>query len=80
MKLHGAPSRKGPASGGEQSAEENAMAEPRLSIQKKTSTDEDRFARQDASGYSRWSSAIVIAATVIIVGMVFLYLAMHSEF
>jgi len=56
------------------------MAGPRLPNHKNTSTSEDRFARRDFRKYSGWSSAAVITATVIIVGIVFIYLAMHSGF
>lgn len=55
------------------------MAGPRLSIHKDTSTGEDRFARYNVRRYSGWSSAVVIAAIVIIVGLAFAYLAMHSK-
>jgi hypothetical protein len=46
-----------------------------------SSTDEDRFGRQDNRGYSGWSSAVVIIITIItvvVVGIVFAYVAMHS--
>jgi len=62
------------------SAEENFMAGPQFPIHKDTATNEDRFARRDVRRYSGWSSAAVITATVIIVGIVFFYLAMHSGF
>jgi len=41
------------------------------------STSEDRFGRYDDSQYSEWSSAIVIIATVIVIGTVFAYLVVH---
>jgi hypothetical protein len=40
-----------------------------------SSTDEDRFGRQDNRGYSGWSSAVVIIITVVVVGIVFAYVA-----
>jgi hypothetical protein len=40
-------------------------------------TDEDRFGRQDNTSYSGWSAAVVIAVTVVILGIVFAYTAMH---
>ena len=45
---------------------------------KDTSTNEDRFARQDVRRYSGWSSAVAITAIVIIIGIVLVYLAMHA--
>ena len=55
------------------------MAGPRLPNHKDTSTSEDRFARNNVRKYSGWSSAVVITAIVIIVGIVFIYLAMHFK-
>jgi hypothetical protein len=55
------------------------MADPRLPNHKDTATSEDRFARNDVRRYSGRSSAVVLTAIVVIVGIVFIYLAMHSK-
>jgi|GEM_PF-4713761 hypothetical protein len=44
-----------------------------------TTTSEDRFGRQDKGRYSGWSSALAIAIIVIVIGIVFSYVATHSE-
>jgi hypothetical protein len=44
---------------------------------KDTSTNEDRFGRPDNTRYSGWSAAAAIAVTIIILGIVFAYTAMH---
>jgi hypothetical protein len=49
------------------------MTEPRLPNDRNASSSEDRFGRQDDRGYSGWSSAITIAATMIILGIAFYY-------
>jgi hypothetical protein len=51
----------------------DSMTEPRLPNDRNASTSEDRFGRQDDRKYSGWSSAITIAATVIILGIAFYY-------
>jgi hypothetical protein len=39
---------------------------------------EERFARQDSRRYSRWSSALAIAAIVIVLGIAFIiYRTVH---
>jgi hypothetical protein len=56
---------------------ENFMAGPQLPDDQDTSASENRFAQNNVRGYSSRSSAIVIAAIVVIVGMVFMYLSMQ---
>jgi hypothetical protein len=51
----------------------DSMTEPRLPNDRNASTSEDRFGRQDDRKYSGWSSAITIAAIVIILGIAFYY-------
>jgi len=51
----------------------DSMTEPRLPNDRNASSSEDRFGRQDDRGYSGWSSAITIAATVIILVIAFYY-------
>jgi hypothetical protein len=51
----------------------DSMSKPRLPNGRNASTSEDRFGRQDDRKYSGWSSAITIAATVIILGIAFYY-------
>ncbi len=51
----------------------DSMTEPQLPNDRNASTSEDRFGRQDNRKYSGWSSAITIAATVIILGIAFYY-------
>jgi hypothetical protein len=55
----------------------DSMTEPRLPNDRNASTSEDRFGRQDDRKYSGWSSAITIAATVIILGIAFYYFEMR---
>jgi hypothetical protein len=56
------------------------MTEPRLPNHEDTSTPEGRFGRRNDRRFSRWSSAVGIIIIVIILGITFAYLAMHSRF
>jgi hypothetical protein len=42
--------------------------------QEDRSTIEERFAEQDARGYSAWSSAVVIVGLVVVLGLVYFFL------
>jgi hypothetical protein len=44
-----------------------------------TSTSEDRYGQQPVHRNSGWATAIAITATIVIVGAVFIYLAMHPD-
>jgi tetrahydromethanopterin S-methyltransferase subunit F len=55
------------------------MTEPRLPNHEDTSTREGRFGQRNARRYSGWSSAGAIIIIVIILGIVFAYVAMHTR-
>jgi hypothetical protein len=49
-----------------------------MPIDDDTSTSEDRYGQQPVRRNSGWASTVAITATIVIVGTVFIYLAMHS--
>jgi hypothetical protein len=55
------------------------MTEPRLPNHEDTSTGEGRFGQRNARRYSGWSSAGAIIFIVIILGIVFAYVAMRTR-
>jgi amino acid transporter len=50
------------------------VATPMARRQDDTSTNEDRFGRQDREQYSRWSSLLAVVIAVIVVGLVYFFL------